>query len=224
VTSSATTAKDPVLHSALRAASLVVIVAVGLLGACDSASGPAANEPKQSRFNAATKHSGGDAASKSFCEAVFPRGEQGRPFVAPAEKPLPGVASVAPASKSGTWKYVNLWATWCRPCVEEMALLDRWQQTLRKDGLPIDLVMYSVDDGEADLQGWLKKGTVPGTIRWLKGGAADLPTVLEGLGVAATSPIPVHALIDGDNHVRCVRVGSVHQEDYAAIKAIIAGG
>ena len=84
--------------------------------------------------------------------------------------------------------------------------------------------MYSVDDGADDLQRWLKKGTVPGTVRWLKGGAADLPAVLESLGVAGTSPIPVHALIDGDNHVRCVRVGSVHQEDYAAIKAIIAGG
>jgi hypothetical protein len=34
----------------------------------------------------------------------------------------------------------------------------------------------------------------------------------------------VHALVDGKGDVRCVRVGSVHVEDYAAIKAIVSGG
>jgi hypothetical protein len=31
-------------------------------------------------------------------------------------------------------------------------------------------------------------------------------------------------LVDGKGKLRCVRVGAVHDEDYAAIKAIIAGG
>jgi thiol-disulfide isomerase/thioredoxin len=203
-----------------------VFAAAVLFSVVGCEASPAADEPKPSRFNAATKKNGpSDKAARSFCEQTFAGGEGGVAWKAPAEKALPAPQTVTrPASKSAGWTWVNLWATWCRPCVEELALLDRWQTALEKDGLPIAVELWSVDDGEADLAGWLKKHPMPGTVKWLKGGAADLPAVLGTMQVPANSPIPVHALVDGNGKLRCVRVGAVHDEDYAAIKAIIAGG
>jgi thiol-disulfide isomerase/thioredoxin len=199
----------------------VLFVCVVLAAACDDA--PKA-ERGPSRFNG-VKRAQGDAAQKSFCEVSFPGsagGEGARAFTSPAEKPIPG----GPAAKKagGGWKWINLWATWCHPCIEEIGLLGKWQTSLAKDGVPIDLELYSVDDDEAALTGWLKKTNMPGTVRWLKGGANDLPAVLESFGVDKTAGVPVHALVDGNGKLRCVRTGSVHDEDYGAIKAILLGG
>ena len=213
----------------LRAAALVV-VSLLTITACDdapSSSGASSTTTEQapSRFNAPKKVEAASKAATSFCEKTFPAGEGGKRFVAPAEKPLPDGTSPAPwvaLRPSKMWTWVNLWATWCHPCVEEMGLLAQWEKALAKDGLPIGVELYSVDDGLEDLVKGLKK-PMPGTIRWLKGGANDLPAVLESWGVDKNSPIPVHALVDGNGMLRCVRVGSVHIEDYAAIKSIISG-
>lgn len=211
------------MSSRARALAAVVVAALSVI-ACEAA--PETNESKPSRFNAATKKNGpGDKAARSFCEQTFPGGETGIAWTAPAEKALPAAQTFTkPQAQKPGWKWVNLWATWCRPCVEELALLDRWQSALEKDGLPISVELWSVDDGEADLAGWLKKHPMPGTVKWLAGGASGLPAVLSTMQVPTNSPIPVHALVDGNNKLRCVRVGAVHDEDYAAIKAIIAGG
>ena len=203
----------------LRAAALVV-VSLLTLTACDD-SKPSTAEQAPSRFNAPKKVEAASKAATSFCEKTFPAGEAGKRFVPPVEKPMPDGTSPAPWAAK-TWTWVNLWATWCHPCVEEMALLAQWEKSLAKDGLPISVELYSVDDGQDDLVKGLKK-PMPGTVRWLKGGANDLPAVLESLGVDKNSPIPVHALVDGNGMLRCVRVGSVHTEDYAAIKSIISG-
>lgn len=206
-----------VVRSVLLAASLLTIAA------CDDSKPSTTTEQAPSRFNAPKKAQASQAAT-SFCEKTWPAGEGAKVFTPPAEKPLPNGSSASAFVAGKGWTWVNLWATWCRPCVEEMALLDTWQKSLQKDGLPLALELYSVDDDTNDLAGWLKKGTTPGTVRWLKGGAGDLPAVLESLGVEKNSPIPVHALVDGNGNLRCARVGSVHTEDYAAIKSIIAGG
>jgi hypothetical protein len=198
------------------------VVVGGLVGgaACsDPAPGP--TEPPPSRVNAVKRDQGGKAAA-SFCEVTFPAGERARKFTAPTTKPLP-VAQAGKASAGG-WRWVNLWATWCRPCIEEIGLLGRWQTSLQKDGVPLDLDLYSVDDDTAALTAWLQKTKMPGSVHWLAGGANDLPAVLESLGVDKGAPIPVHALVDPSGALRCVRTGSVHDEDYGAVKAILTAG
>jgi thiol-disulfide isomerase/thioredoxin len=215
----------PIFTSVHRVALWGALCVVGVVDVgCEPA--PAEKETKVSRFNAATKKDApSDKAARSFCEQTFAGGETGVAWRAPVDKALPGPQTFTrPAAQNPGWTWVNLWATWCRPCVEELALLDRWQSALEKDGLPIRVELWSVDDDEGDLAAWLKKHPMPGTVKWLKGGAADLPAVLGPMQVPANSPIPVHALVDGKGKLRCVRVGAVHDEDYAAIKAIIAGG
>lgn len=192
--------------------------ATALLACTD---GDAPKEAPQSRYGG-VKRTASSAATKSFCEVSFPAGETGKTFTAPAEKPVPGVTPSSAPAKG--WRWVNLWATWCHPCIEEIGLLGKWQTSLEKDGIPLTLDLYSVDDDAEALSKWLSKSKMPGNVRWLKGGAADLPVVLESLGVDKGAPIPVHALIDGNNKLRCVRTGSVHDEDYGAVKAILSGG
>ncbi len=202
------------------AAVAAVALSLSALVACDDAKS-AANEPAPSRFNA-VKQGASNKAASSFCEVSWPAGEKARAFATPATRPLP--VSVEAPKPSGGWRWINLWATWCHPCIEEIGLLARWETSLKKDGIPLDLELFSVDDDAAALQAWLGKKKMPGSVKWLAGGSAELPAVLTGLGVDKAAGIPVHALVDPSGALRCVRTGGVHDEDYGAVKAILTGG
>jgi thiol-disulfide isomerase/thioredoxin len=199
---------------------LAVTCSLFVLSGCDDAR-PATAEPPPSRFNSVKRDAGNKAAS-SFCEVSWPAGEKKQAFSAPATKPLP--VPLDAAKSAGGWRWVNLWATWCHPCIEEIGLLAKWETSLKKDGIPLDLELYSVDDDAAALSAWLGKKKMPGTVKWLAGGAADLPAVLTSLGVDKAAGIPVHALVDPSGALRCVRTGGVHDEDYGAVKSILTGG
>ncbi len=56
-----------------------------------------------------------------------------------------GVRNIA--APNGKLRLINLWATWCPPCREEMASLDRLQDVLGADDF--EVVAISVDDGDA---------------------------------------------------------------------------
>lgn len=197
----------------------VVAAAVSLLAlmGCDEKK---AEGPAPSRF-AAVKREASNKAATAFCEKQWPLGEGGRKYVEPPERPIPG-APVAGKDHPGAWKWVNLWATWCQPCVEEMGLLARWKDSLAKDGVALNLELWSVDEEEEKLTGWLQKSSMPGRVRWLRS-VDDLGPALESLGTDKNSAIPIHALIDGNGNLRCLRVGSVHDEDYGAIKSMLTG-
>ena len=199
---------------------VVVVVAIALaalVSSCDSK--PEGKAP--SRFDSVKKPASSTAAN-NFCEKQWPAAaEGGKKFVTPPERPIPGAPAPA-AVKAGSGRWINLWAPWCHPCVEEMPLLDKWKRSLDKDGIALDMELWSVDDEEQALTGWLAKTAMPGRVRWVRS-AADLPAVLENLGAEKASAIPVHALVDGNGNLRCLRVGAVHDEDYGAIKAILSG-
>lgn len=57
--------------------------------------------------------------------------------------------AVTLADMRGKVVVVNFWATWCVPCVQEMAALDRLQGTLAGDGLAV--VAISQDRGGIDV-------------------------------------------------------------------------
>lgn len=195
-----------------------VLVAVGLLGACDPA---APDSPAPARFAAVEKAST-DQAAATFCEKQWPAAPSpaAHPYRGLPDRPVPGVASSAVADGAG-WKWVNLWATWCLPCVEEMRLLARWQRSLAQDGIEIDLQLWSVDEDQTALATYLEANPVPGRVRWLRS-QADLPAALAMLGADPTAGVPVHALIDPAGNLRCLRVGAVHDEDYGAVKTLVS--
>jgi thiol-disulfide isomerase/thioredoxin len=177
--------------------------------------------PPPSRFAAVKKDdANAQKAARTFCDATFPKGEQQKKLRDPPERAVPGTE--ASKRTPGHWRWVNLWATWCHPCVEEMGLLTRWRDSLKKDGVAVEMEMWSVDDDEAALTAYVKKNNLPGRVRWIAS-QDDLGPFLESLGASRTSAIPVHALVDADDAVRCVRVGGVHEEDYGAVKSMLTG-
>lgn len=203
-------------------AALVVVCLFALLSACEEEK-PSA--PPPGRFAAVKKDDGAvKSASRTFCDQTYPKaGEGARPFVTPPERPIPVKAKAASTRAPESWRWVNLWATWCRPCTEEMPLLGRWRETLAKDGIDLSLELWSVDEEEEALKDWLTKTPMPGPVRWLKDDEA-LGPALESFGVEKSSPIPIHLFVDAQDQIRCVRVGAVHEGDFGAIKTILAGG
>ena len=80
-------------------------------------------------------------------------------------KPLPDITFDGPEGRPvslaefrGRVVLVNFWATWCQPCLAEMAELDKVQATLGGPGFAV--VAVSVDRKGADAQAWLKANNI----------------------------------------------------------------
>jgi hypothetical protein len=103
-----------------------------------------------------------------------------------------------------------------------MGLLARWRDGFARDGLGVGFELVSIDEdpaAERELVAWGARG-LPGPIRWLRS-EDDLAPLLDSLGVARDAMIPVHALVDASGWVRCVRVGAIHEQDYAAVRSVL---
>ena len=120
------------------------------------------------------------------------------------------------------WRWVNVWATWCQPCIEEIPTLVEWEERLGREGKPIDLVLLSADaDADAVAQFRQRVPTLPESARM-----AD-PTAVEawvgGLGMQGGASLPIQIFVDPRGRARCVRAGAVNDDDYGAIAALVGG-
>lgn len=145
----------------------------------------------------------------AFCDKQWPA-ETAPPFTVPelADK------STLPASTK--WRWVNVWATWCTPCTDELPRLVTWQQTM-----PFELQTVSVDESQDDIDAFRKlHPEIPPTKRLAK---PDAQGAWYGqLGLDAAAPIPIHVFVDTANKVRCVRAGGVRDADKAVVEALLA--
>jgi thiol-disulfide isomerase/thioredoxin len=208
---------------------LVLLASAPIFACKDKTDAPEARPPT-GRFDSVKTSDLGRRASSSFCERTYPSsGEGARKWAAPPSRPLPkkpvasvGVAAEGDKKPGSGWTWLNLWASWCGPCLAEMPLLERWRSSLEKDGLGVRFEMWSIDAEEGDLRTALER-PFPGEVKWLRSDD-DLTPLVESLGVDKGSAIPIHALIDPSGMLRCVRVGQVSEETYGNVKAILAGG
>ena len=187
------------------------ILLLGLLAGCPEKS----REQPPSRYQAVKA----SAEASRWCDADF--GSPGPLLTMPSlASPPAGRAPLTIAKGKRTW--VNLWATWCQPCLREIPLLLGWQSDLRKDGVDVDVVLLSLDEDAATLEGFLaqRKDLQAAKIaritsqrdyeQWIKAYAKD-PSL----------PIPIHLLASADGHLRCLRNGSLREGDYPAAKAAL---
>ncbi|WP_437567816.1 TlpA family protein disulfide reductase [Sorangium sp. So ce542] len=230
------------MSAARRIGALVALaVAAGLAGGCEGekADLPPPPTPGQGRSNAVTAPGGAATAASAKAPAsaaveaapAAPRllcaGQSPRP--APSAGGLTAVAASGaekpPANIGfgvGKWVWVNFWAAWCKPCLEEMPRLLGWQQKLRAAGVLIDLAFISIDDDERQLSRFLEAqpGNGVRASYWLPDGPQRAGW-LRALGVKETTELPIHALAAPSGQVTCVIQGAVEDSDYPTIAALL---
>jgi thiol-disulfide isomerase/thioredoxin len=112
-----------------------------------------------------------------------------------------------------------MWATWCKPCIEEMPRLASWQSKLTARGLDVALVFINADESDEVVAAFRKQH--PGTPDGPRlADASALGTWLEQLGVGGAT-LPVHVFVDTQQRVRCVRASAVDDADYDAIATLL---
>jgi thiol-disulfide isomerase/thioredoxin len=95
--------------------------------------------------------------------------------------------------------YVNLWATWCKPCRQELPLLSRWHARYRARGFRV--IGISLDEDRGQVEAFLRK--TPVTYRVFFGGK---DTVAELQGATA---LPMTLVLDAKGAVLRVYDGSL---------------
>lgn len=151
-----------------------------------------------------------------FCDVFWTGGAEGAPRAFAAGP----AASPRGAARTGSgWRWVNFWATWCKPCLEELPLLGRWRDALVKEGMDLQLELWSVDEDEAALAAREKSG-LPGPV-WQVRSAEALGEWLASVGADRDAVLPVHVLVDPQGKIRCLRAGSVRAADYGTARHLL---
>lgn len=152
---------------------------------------------------------------ETFCE-VHPEGADAPTFRWPD-----AMEGDAPGSDEG-WRWINVWATWCRPCVEEMPRLQGFESQLADEGAPVQIAFLSAD-ADADAVAAFHEEhpehptgpRVPDT--------EALRAWLATFGLDEGAPLPIHLFVDPAGKVRCARTAAIGEDDYESVKALVSG-
>ena len=68
----------------------------------------------------------------------------------PFEYPLLGGGNASLANQKNKVVLINIWATWCAPCLDEMPGLQRLYARMKEDGAPFEILAVSIDALGAD--------------------------------------------------------------------------
>jgi thiol-disulfide isomerase/thioredoxin len=181
-----------------------------LLLAC-STEAPTAARPAPSRVDAPVAPVRKVADPDAFCDS---RG--GQAFAWPE---VDGGGAPAPAEG---WAWVNVWATWCKPCLAEMPMIREWASRLSAAGSLVDQRFLSVDNKPTDLSSFMVlHPEFPKSPRLAD--VTKLAPWLESIGLDASASLPLHLLIRPDQTIACVRNGAVHEGDYDAVLGVLQG-
>jgi thiol-disulfide isomerase/thioredoxin len=138
----------------------------------------------------------------------------------------PLVASKSGASPAGLPKgkrvWVNLWATWCQPCLREMPLLLKWRDDLRKDGVEVEVLFLSLDEDANAFDTFLAQRKDMASAKVARAASQrDYQEWAKAFMKDPSTPIPIHLLATADGSLRCIRSGSLREGDYPAAKSVL---
>jgi thiol-disulfide isomerase/thioredoxin len=181
-----------------------------VLAACGNSSDPAGDPPARTNGSKVAAHQ--VASTDAFCD------QHAKEAAAPTFA-WPELAGTAPPATKD-WRWVNVWATWCKPCIEEMPRLQKWRDKLAAAGTQVDLAFVSIDETDEDVTAFRKlHPDAPPSTRIA---AKDKGTAwLKSLGLDSAA-IPIHVFVSPSGHVRCARAGGVREQDYAVVGQLFA--
>ncbi len=163
-------------------------------------------EPTRSRFDAVNAKPKNDMWG-DFCDVHGAKAAQLAPFQFPA------LASGQPAAGANAWRWINVWATWCKPCIEELGLISKWRKNFGEQS-KLGVEFLSVDsDANAVSNFAMQHPEVNRTLR-----VQDLATFaawIGALGLPQDTSIPLQVFVNPQRRVECVRAGAVddsHQD------------
>jgi thiol-disulfide isomerase/thioredoxin len=195
-----------------------VTVAVGLGLACfamgcDGGGSGGGTPSSRSRVDAVQAAAPTKVDPKDFCETWH------EPAAAPTLV-LPALTTPATPSH-GKSRWINVWATWCKPCIEELPRLAKWQGELGGKA-DFELVFLSADGDPAAVKEFAAAHPeVVGSLELAE--ASDLQPWAAGIGVAGQAVLPIHVFVDGKDRVRCVRTAGVGEDDRGAVEQLLMG-
>jgi thiol-disulfide isomerase/thioredoxin len=196
-----------------RLSSIAIFVIPALLVACSDSKEQ--SRSSRERVNAVQARPATVAAPAEMCDV----------FHAATDAPVfawPELTSEPPAAPAGHWRWINVWATWCKPCIEEMPRLVDWRERLGARGLGVSLHLISSDESDEKIASFrAAHPRTPPSLRLVDPDA--VPEWMAALGVPAAS-LPVHVLVDPGGRIRCVRASSVEDTDYPAVESLLRGG
>jgi hypothetical protein len=185
-----------------------VLFAVLVLAGCGDEVSVTPETPAPSRTEAVAARD--DDPAERFCDISAPVG-QGLALALPQTE---GAALAATG-----WRWINVWATWCHPCIEEMPLISTWPARLAADHAPVTLSFLSVDQTAEEVATYrTAHPEMPESARLTDPGGQT--ALLTAIGLTGGS-IPIHVLVDPTSHIRCVRTGSLADRDYDTLRDIL---
>jgi len=139
---------------------------------------------------------------------------------APSAIKWPQLTGGLPGSDGAKYRWVNIWASWCKPCIEELPLLTQTFSSWRERGQTVALTLLSVDADASSAEKFLAgRAGLPASARLQEASAA--PGWLTELGLGAGTSIPVHLILDAHDKLLCVRAGSLAQRDLEQFQKLL---
>ena len=128
------------------------------------------------------------------------------------------------------WRWVNVWAAWCKPSLDDIPRLIKWQRRLGSGKL--ELIFVSINESADDLahlEAFERAHSEHFVVSALRlvcdGGLAAHAEAQEiwyaRLGLHGLPSPPIHVLVDPQQRVRCVRVGNVREQDLAMFESLL---
>lgn len=127
-----------------------------------------------------------------------------------------------PTMVTGRPRWINMWATWCKPCVAEIPHILSWREARLGTGTDISLELLSVDEDIKTLQAFLARRPDLRSIKLQRmTNPGSLGEFAQSLGLGQDTTVPIHIFTDRQDHIVCVRTGGIADTDLGVIRELL---